>query len=107
MAAQRTYFYGDREIDEDDALDENGIVRDGVTMRCPVMMRDSLGRELTDAMRQPLTSSGRQLHRMQCVFCGRNKQSLCPFDCPELVAKGPPRRLKPHTTNKVVNDICF
>ena len=53
--AKRYYYTLDGDpLTEDEAIDENGIIRDGVTTRFPLFMTDSDGRTLTDAFNQPL-----------------------------------------------------
>lgn len=41
MKHHRYFDAGGREIDEQDALDRNGVLRDGRTLRVPTMMRDA------------------------------------------------------------------
>ena len=57
MTAKKAYYYdiatGDP-IDEEDALEDSGIMRDGVALKVPMFMRDSAGNVLTDAMGEPL-----------------------------------------------------
>ena len=53
--ANKTYWFDGEQIDEEDAFGENGIIRDGVHVRVPMMMRDSAGRTLVDAFGTPLS----------------------------------------------------
>ena len=55
--ARKHYYIDNEEIAEEDAFDENGIIRDGVTTRFPMFMTDSEGRTLVDAMGAPLDPS--------------------------------------------------
>ena len=55
--ARKHYYIDNEEIAEEDAFDENGIIRDGVTTRFPIFMTDSEGRTLVDAMGAPLDPS--------------------------------------------------
>ena len=59
MTARR-YFYKDQEIDEADALDDNGIIKDGVTLHYPVYLKDGSGNLLDDGLGQPLPAEGRR-----------------------------------------------
>ena len=40
MAGKPKYYFDGKLIDEDEALDENGIIRDGVSVHTPVTLRD-------------------------------------------------------------------
>ena len=61
MTAKRRTFYRDgREIPEEDAVDEAEIIRDGVSMHCPVYLTDAAGHVLTDAAGAPLDPRGRK-----------------------------------------------
>ena len=40
--AKQTYWFDGRQISEEDAFDENGVMRDGVGMRVGTMMRDGI-----------------------------------------------------------------
>ena len=54
MARTRRY-----ELDDEDAADENGILRDGARIRVGVQMLDSAGRPLVDGLGQPLAGGSR------------------------------------------------
>ena len=58
MSRRKFYDRAGNEITEDEAVDENGIVKDGVTMRSPIYLTDARGRTLTDAFGQPLPAGG-------------------------------------------------
>ena len=54
-----SYFTKDgKQIDEEDAYDESGMIKDGVRMHVPLMMCDSNGHMLVDALGEPLPSNG-------------------------------------------------
>ena len=40
--ANHTYWFDGRQIDEDEAFDERGVLHDGVTTRVKTMMRDGV-----------------------------------------------------------------
>ena len=54
MARTRRY-----ELDDEDAADENGILRDGARIRVGVQMLNSAGRPLVDGLGQPLAGGSR------------------------------------------------
>jgi hypothetical protein len=57
-------FRNGREIDEDEALDRNGIVRDGVAVRTSLMMRDGVSPVQRPIMLdQAITDAARNKHR--------------------------------------------
>ena len=60
MTAQRTYYKDGREIPEEEALNAEGIVKDGVTIHCPVFLQDGSGNFLVDGLGQPLPAQGRR-----------------------------------------------
>ena len=66
MSAKPTYWMKDRQISEDEALDDNGIVKDGVRTRFPTFMRDSAGNMLVDALGQPLQARSSWLCIRRC-----------------------------------------
>ena len=59
MIAKRKYYFDGEEIDEVEALTDEGIVKDGVSVRYPLYLEDSLDRRLTDVMGTPLSTTGR------------------------------------------------
>ena len=59
MSRRRYYHSRDgRELTEEEATDENGIIHDGVRMVTPLYLTDARGRTLTDAFGQPLPAIG-------------------------------------------------
>jgi hypothetical protein len=69
MPCQRaTYFdRNGRELSEDEALDHNGIIRDGVTARTSLMMRDGINPALTALQRS--VASRHQLSDQEVASC--------------------------------------
>ena len=71
MQAKASYFRNGREIDEDEALDHNGTVRDGVAVRTSLMMRDGMSPvQRAIMLDQAIADAARDKHRNLLVTDG-------------------------------------